>query len=46
MEINQRLTISQAAKYVPLAGQAISALIGYAAIFAVPAIAAVLMFLL
>jgi len=30
--LGRRLTIKQAAKYVPLAGQAISALIGYAAI--------------
>jgi len=30
--VGRRLTIKQAAKYVPLAGQAISALIGYAAI--------------
>jgi uncharacterized protein (DUF697 family) len=30
--VGRRLTIKQAAKYVPLAGQAMSALIGYAAI--------------
>lgn len=30
--VGRRMTVKQAAKYVPLAGQAISALIGYAAI--------------
>jgi uncharacterized protein (DUF697 family) len=30
--VGRRLTVKQAAKYVPLAGQALSALIGYAAI--------------
>jgi hypothetical protein len=30
--IGKRLTVKQATKYVPLAGQAISALIGYTAI--------------
>jgi hypothetical protein len=30
--IGRRLTVKQATKYIPLAGQALSALIGYAAI--------------
>lgn len=29
---NDRLTATQAAKYVPLAGQAVSALVGYSAV--------------